>query len=457
MNEGIKGLWRLFGPTTEPVLGTLTGDSGEDVKLQVEIPVHQMPQVVARAFTLQLSCPQVLHGEEQGGRAVTLLGCNLARWNVAGGVGTFEVHPLVVLRGASIESWEHTRFSGVKFRLTLLDHWLNRNQIAFTPGGSFGVQLQIQNHDDICVELADKSRVKIAPDFQLKSEIGEGSIQVHHAIEIRLPHPVGPSVIISDYIEVFRRLLMFCTSVEAFAEDIEFLLPDESEKWVEFLSPNPGVTNAIRTRSQRRLTLGFRELGQDFSEFLNVWFGYNKRLSSVLSLYFGCIHNRTLYDTQRFLFLAQALEVYHRNHESFNGLEQDDKQWAARLERILNSVVPDEKEWLKGRLAFANEKTLSTRLKELLDAHSSDITDVIPDPNEFRALVRDSRNAYTHYSATRRKNVAEGVQLHRLCWQMQTFLCLCILKDLKISGDPINRLIDRYRSARFISTDADTE
>ena len=98
---------------------------------------------------------------------------------------------------------------------------------------------------------------------------------------------------------------------------------------VELLQQNTGVEDAERSTPALNMIASFDDLGQDAGRIIRRWFEYHERLEPALNLYFAVIFNRSLYSNHRFLFLAQALEVYHRINPSFTGGVQPQQSFAS--------------------------------------------------------------------------------------------------------------------------------
>jgi hypothetical protein len=187
---------------------------------------------------------------------------------------------------------------------------------------------------------------------------------------------------------------------------------------------------------------------------ITKWFEYHEQLDSVLNLYFAVLFNPSLYINHRFLFLAQALEVYHNTNPEFVGYVQPKADFRARRDRIILAALPEEKEWLEGKLHYANQKTLAQRLAEILARNKTEAEQFISDFQRFADSVKNTRNYHTHFDEELKekgKVTDDMAALVRLVSQIETLLGVCILKDLGITGAPIARLIDRYKRTEIYS------
>jgi hypothetical protein len=172
---------------------------------------------------------------------------------------------------------------------------------------------------------------------------------------------------------------------------------------------------ATRELLPQEMLAPYAEIYDRVSEIFVRWFAMEQQVRDCLNLYFATIFGRQLYSHQTFLFLAQAVEVYHRLNMNFVNQVQSKAEFKRHKNRILESV-PDERDWLYEKLAHANEKTLAQRLEELLGSHSDEVSEFIPDPQEFAEVVKNIRNHFTHYSTGKKRieKIASGADLMRL-------------------------------------------
>jgi hypothetical protein len=167
-----------------------------------------------------------------------------------------------------------------------------------------------------------------------------------------------------------------------------------------------------------------------------------------LDLYFAVISNLVLTDESRFLFFAQALEVYHARSSLFFSADLPKKAHEKRIEAIIKITPPKYRIWLKEKLAFSNRKTLAQQIEEILNLHRNEATQLTAKIDDFATKVRHSRNYYTHYGKKTTK-VATGLELRRIMYALYGLLQVCLLKELGIKGKPIERILERNASLKW--------
>jgi hypothetical protein len=224
-----------------------------------------------------------------------------------------------------------------------------------------------------------------------------------------------------------------------------YLRGTEAPQIIEVYHQWAGKQIEQRPKDRQEMVFTLEDIGAEFGAMLDRWHAYRDKHAPVLSCYFATRFNESLYGNHRFLFLAHALELYHQFN--FPGNHQPQDEFKSRIDAIV-AAVPGEEKWLRERLSHANRLTLADRLRALL-AGKKDLTgELISDTEEFVAVVRDTRNYYTHYDDRLRKSgrVAEGVELMKLTERMRMFLEACFLSDLGAPGSAVSRVLKDDRT-----------
>lgn len=188
-----------------------------------------------------------------------------------------------------------------------------------------------------------------------------------------------------------------------------------------------------------------------FEEVLMKWMVMRERLRDVLALFFSTEENSALYSNHVFLFLAQALEVYHRccGRRYASAIEPKEK-FEARKIRIFSKLNDEDAAWLKKKLGAANVPTLEMRLLEVLADKKKWLGELIPDPTRFAETVRNLRNKFTHWpDPKKRKKLDDDVELGDLSERMKRVLLVCFFSDLGLPDSIVERAA-RYCPPNFV-------
>ena len=440
----VEGKWWIFGSDKPPHYGVLHYDPNNGLNLEVKIPEAQTLQQVMTA-PWAVDAPDVISGRDADDKIVTLFGCSSPQGKRSGGMVSYQFEPLRAVIGRAFSHWGDVSFDNVQVEYSLLHKWLGRSSISVDFNTD---QAAFTRKEDITFELLSGAKLSLGAFVHAHHSSDKFEVSEGHWAEFALERAISADGLFHSFVVVFRRFLTLLTGQRVFVDSIKF----ENGK-VELLQQNTGVADADRSTPARNMIASFDDLGQDAGTIFRRWFEYHERLEPALNLYFAVIFNRSLYSNHRFLFLAQALEVYHRINPSFTGGVQPSAEFRERVSRLISAVAPEELSWVKEKLQHANEKTLAQRIEEILSTAPNEVDQFIPHRADFAAKVRHTRNYYTHLlTELREKGKDAGdEELPRLAEQMRGLVLLCILRDLGISGKPAAKVAHSVYSLRFVS------
>lgn len=441
-------------------------DVGE--ALQKMFRAQKVPFVDAKGAPLptdtsDLDVPKVIHGRDEQNQPVTLFGCSCPGPGVATGLDMYRVDALAAITNYHGDSWETAGFRSARIEYTMLHEWMNWHPV-------------IKHNQDVehpSVEYKKKERHEVAICENARLAIEGYTLPGHsakrfrlkfvHYVDFEFSEPLPAKIIQDEYAMVFLRFLCLVTGVKIFVKDIKFWNPAEQTEEArprgpaQLLRGNPGIGAAPLPRHADNMVVSFAELSASFDSILKRWFECHERLEPVLDLYFTVLFGRAGTIDSQFLFLAQALEVYHARSTQFGSTELPSEAHKERVKSICQTVPSEHVAWLKEKLAFANQKTLAKRVQETLDLHRSEAEQLTKGIDDFATKVRYTRNYLTHYGEQTLQSgkVAEGNELMRITYALRGLLHVYLLKEMGIQGRAIDRIIHRCTSARFISLNAE--
>lgn len=442
----IEGSWWLPKKPEEVFFGTLLDDPTEGVTLTVKRPKTQsFFDVMQRAMHWE-HLP-VICGRDDGDKAVTLLYCAQTGNQSSQGMQRDTYGANFVLVGHHAERIEDVQFQRVLVDFTDFQAWLDLSCIQQTDAGKDGVTVHFKYPEDLVFLLADGTQLTLRANMNWTAgKAGESrfSVEERRLLQVAFTEPRELTKIL-EWLTRFRWLLSLLIGEPVELTTFSALLPHIEDP----NAPQTTITTMgshLRSRVQRRavkphrMLLPFKAVQAQFGEVVSRWFDYFDKVSAALDLYFAVRFSSALYLEHRFLFLAQALEVYHRLN--FEGRVLPKADFRAKLDRIVAGVPADEVDWVREKLQYANEKTLAMRLEEIMALHPDEAKRIVGDPAKFSAQVRHTRNYYTHYNAEHRKagKVADDRELVPLSERMQRLLEVCFLKDLGLD-DPVHKII----------------
>lgn len=454
MNEPstIEGKWWIDGSSNVAHFGILHYAPSVGLELAVRIPQEKKIEELFKTFSEPPpEVPSTIFGRDKDNNPISLYGCCLTDYNSSGGLKSYTILSQIALIGWEISVWDEVSFHRINAEYSLLHNWMNVRNITF--GKNKTLKIKDKNSKAIEVEINSTATIVIWPTLQLNQNISGIDLIEGHGIEFRFTEALSVKESCFKYIDSFRRFLTLLIGRPVFVDKIYFNPNNAKDPAnARLLRSNPGVETADRKVLFPQMLVSYPDIRDVFDSVVRKWFEMGDTFSDVLNLYFATVFAPNLYMHQTFLFLAQALEVYHRTSPKFKNQVQSKTAFRSRKQSIIRKV-PEEEEWLTEKLAHANEKTLAQRLNELMELHRLYADQFIEDKHVFTNSIRHTRNHYTHYGTEEKKmnKVAKGVELLALTHKMKSLLEICIFSDLGISGAPIDRIIQNYKNHQYFS------
>jgi Apea-like HEPN len=167
-----------------------------------------------------------------------------------------------------------------------------------------------------------------------------------------------------------------------------------------------GFQLQIEPRDNYPELFSFEDVKHRWSEILSMWRSYHKKLQEVFNLYFAVLLGNQLFVEHKFLFLAQAIEGYHRI--------------------VFTGQSP--------RIQFKQ------RISQILERSHNVFSIFINDFSEFRSLVEDGRNQLSHPGDPKYARSSEEPNWGLLASQLRAMLEISFLNDLAITGQSVHRV-----------------
>ena len=164
-------------------------------------------------------------------------------------------------------------------------------------------------------------RLKIFRAFSENGSIGDVGKQVRIRYWRPSFQPLEPTRIddMLSTVRAFQFLLALLQGRAVGFNDLraEMISADAAEseagdQSIEILTMMTGYKQTFGSTRDQEFLLPFKEIGQCWPTLVSGWFKSMKSIAAPLNLYFAVLFVPDLFDEQKFLFLAQALEGYHR-------------------------------------------------------------------------------------------------------------------------------------------------
>ena len=183
----------------------------------------------------------------------------------------------------------------------------------------------------------------------------------------------------------------------------------------------------------------FGDVEGRLEDLLAAWLKSYETFEPVLNLYFATRHNSTQELDVRFIQLVQGIEALHRrNNPELKVMPEDVFEVIKAM--LLQCCPPEQREWLKQDLDFANEPSLRRRMRELVKPFRK----FLGNENKRKRFVKevvDTRNYFTHLSVELKGREAKGQELFALYDKLEALLQLHLLRLIDFGDDEIDSMI----------------
>ncbi len=216
------------------------------------------------------------------------------------------------------------------------------------------------------------------------------------------------------------------------------------------------------------------EIADSFSRVLNYWYDRSEEIGDIYELYFATVHQDQMYVDNKILSLCHGLESYHRNRFSntymsktdYDDLYDDIIDLLTRnpsdvypqlskstdnlrdIHDIPSSFVQSLKD---GTIKHANSKSLRKRLNEITEAVEPIIEDLPYSILGDEKLTADTRNYFSHRTKALEKKAAHGPDRTKLVWGLQQLIEACLLIEIGIKPDLIQKRLESRYENRWVS------
>jgi hypothetical protein len=185
-------------------------------------------------------------------------------------------------------------------------------------------------------------------------------------------------------------------------------------------------------------------------DIIKKWRAVFATLEPVVDLFSTVAFHGALQCEAQFLFLVQAIEVYHAR--SCESTAIPPKEHRARVKSVVEATPIELREWVESKLRSANFKYLDERFSEILCKHMTEVDRLFKNTAELPERIRYTRNYLTHYTGSPDSpNYISQTEMVEVNWGLRALLWACLLKEIGVSGNSIERLIRRSTDVQFVN------
>ncbi|WP_200381470.1 HEPN domain-containing protein [Thiococcus pfennigii] len=263
----------------------------------------------------------------------------------------------------------------------------------------------------------------------------------------------APRTLQDWWLEVIRPLRdLFSLAVDQPTEVVRFsvfIKKDERDKECRVYFKRRKVKLTNKDLATHDMLFSRRDLLNGLGGLMDSWFGIIKDLPMFANLYSSVTRDEDQYLEQKFLSLAQAIEVYHRYR--FERKIAPPPGWTERSERIVKVALDSDKSWLKKRLKWSSEPRLRDQLLHILKALRPATNLLVVDINGFSEKVKKTRHYYTHWDSRREKDAVTYPEIYFVTNTLRYLVAGCLLLELGFDPYRISELFKRnHRIHNFI-------
>jgi hypothetical protein len=455
----VDAVWRIQEADHPSRFGTLGWNKVNRLELTVKIPAesslkHEICSSDESAGTRNV--PELIRGRDANNKPVMLFGCFAAR-ELSAGLMIYKIHVLAAVQGLEFTSWSEESIHAASFKVDLLHRWLD-SKIAHVLRMQDGSETWTASAEsDLLFDLAPGIQLRIVRFVAPSWSLDEYKWTARPRVWLHFDQPQSLDALTSNWVPLITRFfsLLIGTSVEH--DDLECYREDP---YVKSSRQLPVEGKLFRTGRKHKppqdLTIhsmlaSYPDIADSMPQIIKQWQSVASRLEAVIDLFSTVTFHQSLHSSAQFLFLVQAIEVYHsRSFESFSVRPE---QHRSRVKAVLDAIPKELYGWVQSRLQGENFKRLDERISELFERHSNDVRRIFKNREELPERIRYTRNYLTHYNgdpnSPKYLSDAEMVEVN---WGLRALLWMCLLKEVGISGNHIERLIRRHTvGVRFVN------
>jgi len=399
--QDLLGEWWIPGQSSEPFEGTLhCSESGVLTLERASVtPEVWKKHVENPSMVFPLIC-----GHTEWGKSISLL-------HAVQNGRVYGVWQALV--GVTLSTSEDKAFSSVTLQPRGLLGWLGESGLANDTSRNDGrtrVAITYDQPAEVIVAVDDAS-VRFVNTYSMHVSRARGEIREVAQVILSRESPLSHEEWLESYVKPMMAFFSFVTGVALTTETLDLRSP-------LVMMELPGGR-----RVQAPIAVLFRKPAEDpdprdphifpdalftalevsdgLESIVQRWFGLHRDMTLALDLLLANRRPAGLRVNGRFMNAVSALEIAHRT--LYRSQMESPSQHRARVDAIIGAVPVEYRRWLRGRLQFSNEPSLSVRLHELLDDHEPYLEAAIGDPQKFTTSVVSTRNYFVH--GTGRKNV----------------------------------------------------
>ncbi len=397
----------------------------------------------------------VIYGHTQSGRPITLLKCSEVSttkhfgWNEGYDVSTYRVHQAFF--GAHAAAQADPLFQSLSLAVPSLLAFIGVSGISSGPSGPDGEHsIRIRNAEEFTFCIGD---------YVVKTCAGMGTertprkliLEERAWLTLSAETPLSLKQFIDGPVRSLHSLVELGADASLPFEALSGTTSEGDDVDILF-AQSRATTGVSEVAHSSGLPFTLASLGDKRQDAISRWHAARESYGPTFDLYFSVMRSPTIPVEHKFLFLAQALESFHRR--TFQAEACAIAKHETKLIAILDRVPKEHKKWLRGRLRYSHEPTLQERFKALHDSLPDRLKAAIGDGARFADMMSKTRNYLTHFDEKSREGALSSVQeLWAANQQLTATIKTLFIRTLNLEADQIfetiwgNGLLQRLAQA----------
>lgn len=443
-----RGKWYLPGRGRRKINGVLRFTPADGALLELDGLLDERTDYLF---------PSIILGETSQGEEITLYQCQQKGFRLGGKSSSSSFIADIVFVGSLFLSEEKLLFERVQVEFSHLHYWRGETGFKVNRKNSKeerGVTVDYTEQEPILLTTLGNTKISYTTIWRTQYPGTEANIKEQAFIRI---DEVGGADFnqCSETVRIVQNFLSLIATEPVLLLSITALTKrgrTKRGKEVQIYYA-PIYPNDAKVGRGNNMLFTLQEVQEQIGVHLRKWIENERTLEPVYNLFFANLYRPYIYAENRFLNLAQAVETYHRR--TYGGKYQSDEEYLENLYQTFLSAIPSniDKDFrtslIKGKLRYANEFSLGTRLNRLIKLLKDYLPEDCLPKSEPRTLfvqdITNTRNFLTHYSPELEGKSADRPTLYLLEQSLSFILTACFLKDMDFSAEQVRKYLTRSK------------
>jgi hypothetical protein len=456
-SEKIEGYWRIYGPRRRAFRGILSEDE-TGVTLEVDEPTSSssadfMAKQLARKLPV---VTHIIHGTDDRNRPVTLFGCLSQRSFTTSRI-RHRISPLVGINGIRAESWDQPFIHATCLKFEHLNSWFGHPILERVQTADGKSAMATAVDDDQVFSICEGVKMRFVCHTSESRSADQWSFSPVCEVFLYFDKAQSLESATREWVPWVTRFFSLligteiqCVTTELSPRPLDAQGPGGFADWGRILE---------RPRRQRKRIEGighvlvpYHEVRKHFEILLQRWYDVTQRVGSVVDLFSTVVFHQRLHAQAQFLFLTQALEVYHSCSSRFDSRQISNERHAQRVKSVIAKTPKHLQKWVQKELQAANFKHLDDKLLDVFRVNRTEAVALYGRIKKTAVRMAHTRNYFTHYTMKKKPGRFLGFEeMIRVNHATEIFLWILLFKELKIGGRPIDCLLGQARTAVFVN------